>query len=205
MQYGWSKNDRKKPSSWQNLVFTDNTEEKASASLTINDLDEVKYLWIKGGTELDNKKNKTSDMVAGPYAFLATPWVTYDLNGGETGDCPEKKQVVYSREYGKNIQGINEYLCTPTRTGYEYEYWTYKDTDKKITNKSIVNDKTDHYLKANWKAKTFVITLDKKGGTVAANPTSLNINYDSNVLDPTNITLPKREYKVTGFGLYIDL
>ena len=201
MQYGWSKNDRKKPSSWQDLEFTDNTEEKASASLTINDLDEIKYLWIKGGTELDNKRNKNSDMVAGPYAFLAAPWVTYDLNGGETGDCPEKKQVVYTREYGKNTQGINEYLCTPTRTGYEFAYWTYKDTDKKITNKSIVNDKTDHYLKANWKAKTFVITLDKNGGTAAANPTSLNIQYDSSTLDPTSITLPKREYKVTGFGL----
>ena len=60
MQYGWSKNDRKKPSSWQNLEFIDNTEEKASASLTINELDEVKYLWIKGGTELDNKRNKNS-------------------------------------------------------------------------------------------------------------------------------------------------
>ena len=201
MQYGWSKNNRKKPSSWQNLEFTDNTEEKASASLTINKLDEVKYLWIKGGTELDNKRNKNSDMVAGPYAFLAAPWVTYDLNGGETGDCPEKKQVVYTREYGKNTQGINEYLCTPTKPGYEFEYWTYKDTDKKITNKSIVNDKTDHYLKANWSAETFVITLDKNSGTAAANPTSLNIQYDSSTLDPNSITLPKREYKVTGFGL----
>lgn len=201
MQYGWSKNDRKKPSSWQNLVFTDNTEEKASASLTINDLDEVKYLWIKGGTELDNKKNKTSDMVAGPYAFLAAPWVTYDLNGGETGDCPEKKQVVYTREYGKNTQGINEYLCTPTRTGYDFAYWTYKDTDKKITNTSIVNDKTDHYLKANWSAETFVITLDKNGGTVAANPTSVKAPYGENYIIPDSITIPKKEYKVSGFGL----
>ncbi len=201
MQYAWSKKERVKPKTWNDLEFTDNEEQSASATLKVKDLNDIKYLWIKGGTELDNKHNKTTDMTVGPYGFLASVWVSYDLNGGDPTSCPEKKQVVFSREYGKDTKGQNDFLCEPLRAGYEFEHWVYKDTNQVITDTSKVDDKTDHYLTAVWKAKPFTLTLDKNRGTSNANPSSIKVTYDSNVLDPNSIVLPNREYKVTGFGL----
>ncbi len=203
LQYAWSKNNTKKPSDseWQNLEFKDNESTKASNTLEIQSVSDVKYLWIKGGTELDDKKNKTSNIIAGPYAFLATPEVTYKLNGGNTGVCPATKTVVFSRPYGQNISGINEELCEPVRTGYTFKGWTYKDTDIIIDNDTIVGDKNNHDLTAQWDGNNYTIKLKGNGATTEASPTTLSVEYDSSVLNPGTITLPARTYRVRGFEL----
>ena len=65
------------------------------------EVDKTVYLWIKSGTIMDNKNNKTSTIVTGPYAFSPIVFVTYNKTAGVTG-CDEKKAVVFEKQYGKN-------------------------------------------------------------------------------------------------------
>ena len=199
MKYGWSKDKMIKPASYSDLEFKGNTEKSGSAEITVGTLNETRYLWIQGGVVLDNKNNKTSEMLSGPYAFLPTVNVVYDVNTGDTSSCPAKKIVVFGKTYGKNINDVEEELCTPTKTGYDFKGW-YKDDVVKIENGSKVTQKIDHTLVAKWEPHIYTITLDKNLAT--NNPTpSVKVTYDTNKLDPTTITVPVRTYTVKGFGI----
>ena len=200
LKYGWSNSDRTKPSTWLNLSFSGNTAKKGSAQISVNTLDETRYLWIKAGTVLDNKNNKNGEILAGPYAFLPKVVVTYDVNTGNASSCPTKKTVVFTKKYNKNPSDVTENLCTPTKTGYDFNWWTYRDTTTKIQNNTTVTDKTDHTIKAKWTPHVYTITLNKNSATNT--PTSsINVTYDSSTLSPSSITLPQRKYTVSGFTI----
>ncbi len=185
MQYGWSKDKRKKPTSYSELQFLNNSDKNASAEIIVETVDETRYLWIKAGTELDNKNNKTSDMIAGPYAFLPTVQVSYDVNTGDEDSCPAKKIVVYTKTYGKNQNNAQEDLCTPTKLGYDFTSW-YKDGSIIIENSTRVDQKTDHTIVANWEKHVYNITYDLAGGVLEpgkTNPSSYDIESDAFTLN----------------------
>ena len=185
MRYGWSNDEMIKPTSWSNLTFTGNAEKKGSATINVRALDKTRYLWIKAGTELDNKNNKTSEMKAGPYAFLPTVIVNYDVNSGNTSSCPATKTVVFTKTYGRNINNIEAKLCTPTKKGYDFKGW-YRDGTKHITNSTTVDIKTDHPIVAKWQLHIYNITYDLDGGALEAgktNPVRYSVETDSFTLN----------------------
>ena len=199
MNYGWSTDKMIKPSSYSELKFNGNTEKSGSAEISLDALNGTRYLWIKGGVALDNKNNKTSEMIAGPYDFLPTVNITFDFNTGDASGCPSKKTVVFSKTYGLNINGVPQQLCKPSKTGYDFKGW-YKDGSVLIEDGTKVTQKTDHKLVAKWQPHVYTITLDKNAATNT--PTaSLNVTYDTNKISPETITLPTRVYNVKGFGL----
>lgn len=185
MQYGWSKSKIKKPTSYNTLEFSSNSEKSGSAEISVEAVDGTRYLWIKGGTELDNKNNKTSDMISGPYDFLPTVHVTYDVNTGDLDSCPSKKIVVLNKSYGINQNNAQESLCTPTKLGYDFKGW-YKDGTTKIEDTTIVNQRTDHTLVASWEKHIYNITYNLDGGLLASgqsNPSTYDVETESFTLN----------------------
>ncbi len=133
--------------------------------------------------------------------------VTYDVNGGEP--LPENlstKYLDFGSRYGE--------LPTPTRTGYNFSYWTLGD--QAIYSTSNVATASNHTLVAKWEAKTYDVTapqglglnftvssmsgvftarhgddfrfkLEPKDGYSVDNATV--IVFDSSVAEPEKITL----------------
>ena len=110
-----------------------------------------------------------------------------------------------SRYYGYYavVTANTENYKEPTRTGYVFNNWntasdasgtTYTKEQDVInyvnTNNSVLR------LYADWIAKNYTITLNKNGATNS--PTSsLTSTYDSSLLTPSTITVPKRVYTTT--------
>ena len=201
--YSFSTSNRKAPTSYQTVSLTRVNKNEISGTITINDkFDQVEYLWIKAGVVLDNKNNKTSQIVTGPYAFLPTLFVTYDMNNPKAEGCEGKKTVVFKRRYGTDTTNMDAFLCAPHMKGYDFKGWLYKDTDIPIGNYTIVEDKTDHYIRATFEPRVYTIPLDKNGATNNP-PSSVKVKFDSNEFqDGTGpVPIPVREHTVKGFSL----
>ena len=86
------------------------------------------------------------------------------------GDSPETaKSVTTGGTYGD--------LPTPTRTGYAFQGWfTAASGGTKITSASTVYASSDHTLVAQWKAQTYKVTFDSKGGSAVK---AQSVVYDS--------------------------
>jgi Listeria/Bacterioides repeat len=81
--------------------------------------------------------------------------VTFDTNDGSD---VATKIVTYDSAYGK--------LEMPKRLGYTFTGW-YTDPDKgtRVTAATIVKTAADHTLYARWRANTYTVTFDSRGGT----------------------------------------
>ena len=202
LNYDFTTSDKKEPNSYtKSVTLTRTGDDELSGTIPMNnEVDKTLYLWIKSGIVMDNKNNKTSTIVTGPYAFSPIVLVTYNKTADGVTGCDEKKAVVFEKQYGKNANNMSAPLCIPEKRGYNFVGWTYQGTKTKIIDTSTVKMKLDHYISDNWEPKVYTVTLDKNGATNT--PTSsIKTTYDSNVLDPATITLPIREYTVSGFGL----
>jgi len=200
LNYNFTTSDKKGPSSYtKSVILTRTSDDELSGTISMNnDVDKTLYLWIKSGTIMDNKNNKTSTIVTGPYAFSPIVLVTYNKTADGVTGCDEKKTVVFEEQYGKNANNMSAPLCIPEKTGYNFVGWTYQGTKTKITNTSIVKMKLDHYLSDNWEPKVYNVSLDKNGATNT--PTSsIKVTYDSTNLNPSTIILPKQRIILTGF------
>ena len=106
--------------------------------------------------------------------------ITWNANGGTV--TPASSTYTYD--------GDPVALPTPTRTGYEFNGWFTAPTggtrisDVGKTNKPTSN--TTYY--AQWKAKTYIVTLDPQGGFSGSN--SINATYDATL---PAITPPTRD------------
>ncbi len=117
--------------------------------------------------------------------------ISFDPNQGLVE--PEKKSIVYDKEYGE--------LPIPTRTGYDFVGWFLKEegntegtqitADKKVT----VTDNI--ILTAKWKAKTYTVTFDADGGSVTSETKEVIYNNEYGEL-PTPI---KTGYDFVGWFL----
>ena len=90
-----------------------------------------------------------------------TPTVTFDAQGGSVN--PTTQPVTYGNPYGA--------LPTPTRTGYRFNGWKYKNNF--ITSSTIVTTETNHTLIADWSVNQYTVTFISDGNIIS----TTNINY----------------------------
>ena len=96
-------------------------------------------------------------------------------------------------------------LPTATKTGYTCS-WNTKADGTGTTYSSggsytpAANSAASVTLYAVCTAKQYTITLNGNGATTAGTA-SVKATYNSSAFNPASITLPKREYSVSGFGL----
>ena len=74
-------------------------------------------------------------------------------------------------------------LINPTKTGYTFLGWTYGSVTETALNVTISASTGDLAFVAHWKAESFKIYLDAKGGTVEKN--EIAIDYDDEIVLPT--------------------
>ena len=168
LQYGWTTDPRNPPSSteWQH-VDLNLTGGKFKTTVSKQGLDEEFYFWVREGSITDKKGFSNSTFSTGPYAFLATPEITYKTknNGrcnGETTCHDKKKTVVYSKSYRTNPDGSTTSLCTPECVGYTFLNWD--KNGETITDYTEVTDKHNHELNALYDAIRSIVTFNKNGG-----------------------------------------
>lgn len=114
--------------------------------------------------------------------------LTYANNGGS--GCGN--EVVYERDEYDN-------LCIPDKTGYTFEGWyTQLNGEEKVEAGDIITNDSDFILYARYEANTYGVALNNNGGTTEGT-NSVELTYDSNTLG--TITVPSREYTVSGFSL----
>ena len=148
--------------------------------------------WYDNTNLTGNKVTQVAKGSTGNKAFWAK-WtanqytITWNANGGSV--TPASSTYTYD--------GDPVALPTPTRTGYEFNGWFTASTggtrisDVGKTNKPTSN--TTYY--AQWKAKTYIVTLDPQGGFSGSN--SINATYDATL---PAITPPTRDgYMFNGY------
>ncbi|MCR5702659.1 MAG: InlB B-repeat-containing protein [Lachnospiraceae bacterium] len=93
--------------------------------------------------------------------------VTFDPNGGSVRD--EIKMVEYGKQYGT--------LPVPTLPGSTFVGWyTSKTGGTQVTDKTTVQQTSDHTIYARWTKNKYTLTFNANGGNVT--PTSKQIEYD---------------------------
>ena len=147
-----------------------------------------------GGTQYYNANGASAkNWAIASNSTLCAKWtanqstITWNANGGSV--TPASSTYTYD--------GDPVALPTPTRTGYEFNGWFTASTggtrisDVGKTNKPTSN--TTYY--AQWKAKTYIVTLDPQGGFSGSN--SINATYDATL---PAITPPTRDgYMFNGY------
>ena len=138
----------------------------------------TKYYNANGSSAKNWDKTAATTLYAKWTANQST--ITWNANGGSV--TPASSTYTYD--------GDPVALPTPTRTGYEFNGWFTASTggtrisDVGKTNKPTSN--TTYY--AQWKAKTYIVTLDPQGGFSGSN--SINATYDATL---PAITPPTRD------------
>ena len=145
----------------------------------------TQYYNANGASSINWDKTATTTLYAKWTANQST--ITWNANGGSV--TPASSTYTYD--------GDPVALPTPTRTGYEFNGWFTASTggtkisDVGKTNKPTSN--TTYY--AQWKAKTYIVTLDPQGGFSGSN--SINATYDAKL---PAITPPTRDgYMFNGY------
>ena len=145
----------------------------------------TQYYNANGASSKNWDKTATTTLYAKWTANQST--ITWNANGGSV--TPASSTYTYD--------GDPVALPTPTRTGYEFNGWFTASTggtrisDVGKTNKPTSN--TTYY--AQWKAKTYIVTLDPQGGFSGSN--SINATYDATL---PAITPPTRDgYMFNGY------
>ena len=138
----------------------------------------TQYYNANGASSKNWDKTATTTLYAKWTANQST--ITWNANGGSV--TPASSTYTYD--------GDPVALPTPTRTGYEFNGWFTASTggtrisDVGKTNKPTSN--TTYY--AQWKAKTYIVTLDPQGGFSGSN--SINATYNATM---PAITPPTRD------------
>lgn len=74
------------------------------------------------------------------------------------------------------LGGLYGTLPEITKVGYKFEGWTYNG--KKITEESIVEEKSNHTLRASWTPLKTQLTLSLSGGSYSY-PDTMSLDYDA--------------------------
>lgn len=117
------------------------------------------------------------------------------------GSVPDPKiDVVTGKAYGTLC--TNGQLPVPTRTGYSFAGWYTKRTGgTKVTASTIVTETSNHTLYAHWTAKTYTVTFNSNGGTVAI-PKSMTVTFGSAYGSLPTVT--KAGYYFSGWNTSAD-
>ena len=95
--------------------------------------------------------------------------VSFNLNY-KTSNSYADKVITVGKKYGK--------LPTPTRKGYTFKGWyTSASAGKKVKSSTRMTTQKDHVLYARWKANTYKVKLNARGGSVAKS--SYKVTYNS--------------------------
>ena len=169
----------------------------------------------------DEPKNLTANKFNRSYT------VTYNYNGGDSSNTTATAKAIFNG-WAKSAEGTKEYddeasvinlrttagtfnlyanwtlssvtLPTPTRTGYTFKGWATSSTATSGSTGSYTPTE-DITLYAVWKANTYIVTFNAKGGTPETQ--SKSIAYDSNYILPS--TDPTRTgYKFNGWWTKTD-
>lgn len=128
------------------------------------------YTASSGGTKITSTSNVTITANQTLYAHWTpkTYTVSFNANGGSVSTS--SKSVSYDSTYGT--------LPTPTRTGYTFDGWyTASSGGRKITSTSNVSITANQTLYAHWTARTYTVSFNANGGSVATS--SKSVDYDS--------------------------
>jgi uncharacterized repeat protein (TIGR02543 family) len=131
----------------------------------------------QGGTgmKVESATTVVTDADHSLYAkwTASTYLVTYDAEGGSV--TPLEKTVTYNATYGT--------LAVPSRPGYDFSGWFSGDngSGSQIVEGTEVTTAENHFLYAKWTARTYIVTFDASGGTVAPGSRSVvfHENYES--------------------------
>ena len=164
------------------------------------------YTWVEGiiignvseaeytSDEWDNVYTNISVGVNGDFEEKTRDGsirVTFNTVGG-TLPITEKYYDV-GDEYGE--------LPTPIKLGYEFLGWYLEDTyENQVTSSSEISGTSNITLYAKWNMNGIMVLLNSNGGTSSGTESIMAINNSSHIV-PEDITLPSKEYTVTGFGL----
>ena len=125
--------------------------------------------------------------------------VTFNYNGADGGNSEGSRQVVYTQEYQKKVNGENletVVLPTPTRTGYTFRGWFLNPafSGDEVINTTIVNSTSDHTLYAKWEANKYTVTFNANGGNFGNETTITKTEtFDSRYV------LPETDPERTGY------
>ncbi|MDE7269419.1 MAG: leucine-rich repeat protein, partial [Acetatifactor sp.] len=124
-------------------------------------------------------------MISSETLYLYAHWVpntyiiSFDSRGGNQGI--ESKEVVFGQKYNQ--------LPTPSREGYEFLGWSLSNESQEFVNETTtVNIVKDTTLYAFWKAITYNLSLDARGGKV--DTASLKVSYGERY---PSLPIPKKD------------
>ncbi len=121
-----------------------------------------------GGTRITADSIVTTTVNQTLYAQWATQGYTVTLNAN--GGSVQTGSIIVSEN------GTYGTLPTPTRSGYTFEGWyTASSGGRRVTSSTKVVLSENHTLYAHWSVKTYTITLNANGGSVA--PARIELQY----------------------------
>lgn len=116
------------------------------------------YTAVNNGPKISENTEVKGDITYYAHWTLNTYTITYNLNGG-TASNPTSYNITTSKFT----------LSNPTRTGYTFTGWTGSNGTTPQTSVSIESGSTGNKsYTANWKANTYTIKYDSKGGSSVA-------------------------------------
>ena len=142
--------------------------------------EDIKY--NESGTPTNNVLNY--NYVRNKYNLVVNP------NGGKYESSTSK--TTYSDIY----YGASKTINNPTRTGYNFGGWTLGGTNSSMSGLLFTMGSDNASLTANWKVKSYTITLNNQSATTAGTQT-LTAIYDSSL--PKIIVPTRTEYIFEGY------
>ena len=142
--------------------------------------EDIKY--NESGTPTNNVLNY--NYVRNKYNLVVNP------NGGKYESSTSK--TTYSDIY----YGASKTISNPTRTGYNFGGWTLGGTNSSMSGLLFTMGSDNASLTANWKVKSYTITLNNQSATTAGTQT-LTAIYDSSL--PKIIVPTRTEYIFEGY------
>ncbi len=117
--------------------------------------------------------NITGNITVNAVRTAKTYTVTYDANGGTV--TPATQTVTYDAKPNA--------FATPTRTGYVFQGWKYDN--KTVSANEPWKTAENVTLVADWQAKTYTLTLDTQGGTLATKTVEVTFGQPYDLKTPT--------------------
>ena len=142
--------------------------------------EDIKY--NESGTPTNNVLNY--NYVRNKYNLVVNP------NGGTYNSSTSK--TTYNNIY----YGASKTINNPTRTGYNFGGWTLGGTNSSLSGLLFTMGSDNASLTANWKAKSYTVTLNNQSATTAGTKT-LTAIYDSSL--PKIIVPTRTEYIFEGY------
>ena len=129
--------------------------------------------WVLTDYNIISKNHTASIKLKAQYEIINYS-ILFDLNGGESS---EELPSSYNTEESITIPN-------PTRTGYTFVGWTGYDLTDPVTDYTLPKGSTGNKIyTANWKANTYIIHLDARGGKVSQ--PEIKVTYSRSYVLPT--------------------